>query len=58
MLAFQRSRREAIEAAIQDLAPELQLPPPNRKPNPVFKRGEVTRLTLKVMRLASRWRHR
>ncbi len=52
MLAFQRSRREAIEAAIHDLQPELQLPAPNRKPNPIFKRGEITRLALQVMREA------
>src|SRR5690349_19545366 len=53
MLAFQRSRRDAIEAAIHDLEPELKLPPPTRRPNPVFKRGEVTRLMLKVMREAA-----
>jgi hypothetical protein len=51
-LAFQRSRLEAIEAAIHDLEPELKLPAPTRTPNSVFKRGEVTRLTLTVMREA------
>jgi hypothetical protein len=34
-LALQRSRREAIEAAIHDLEPELRLPPPKLKPNPI-----------------------
>ena len=53
LLAFQRSRREAIEAAIQDLEPELKLPPATRRPNPVFKRGEITRLALEVMREAN-----
>jgi hypothetical protein len=52
MLAFQRSRREAIEQAIHDLEPELKLPAPTRKPNSIFKRGEVTRLTLTAMREA------
>jgi hypothetical protein len=52
MLAFQRSRREAIEAAIHDLEPELKLPPPTRRPNPVFQRGEIRRIMLKVMREA------
>ena len=33
-LTFQRSRREAIEAAIHDLEPELKLPTPNRGPIP------------------------
>jgi hypothetical protein len=51
--AFQRGRLETIEAAIQNLEPELKLlPSPARRPNPVFKRGEVSRLTLKVMREA------
>jgi len=52
MLDFQRSRREAIEAAIHDLEPELWIPPPTRRPNPVFKRGEIRRLALEVMREA------
>jgi hypothetical protein len=39
-LTFQRSRREAIEATIHDLEPELKLPGPTRTPNLVFKRGE------------------
>jgi hypothetical protein len=52
MLAFQRQRREAIESAIHDLEPELNLPPPNRKPNPVFARNEITRLALDVLREA------
>jgi hypothetical protein len=52
MLPFQRSRREAIEATIQDLEPELKLPAPNRKRNPVFVRNEITRLALDVLREA------
>jgi hypothetical protein len=41
-----RSRREAIEAAIHGLEPELRLPATNRRPNPVFTRNEITRLAL------------
>jgi len=52
-LAFQRGRLKTIGAAIQKLEPELTLlPPPARRANPVLKRGEVSRLTLKVMREA------
>jgi hypothetical protein len=49
-LALQRSRREAIEAAIHDLEPELRLPPPKLKPNPIFVHNEITRLALGVLR--------
>jgi hypothetical protein len=41
-----RSRREAIEAAIHGLEPELRLPATNQRPNPVFTRNEITRLAL------------
>ena len=51
-LTFQRSRREAIEAAIHDLESELKLPTPNRRPNPVCARNEITRLALDVLREA------
>ena len=50
-LAFQLTRREAIH----DLEPELRLPPPNRKPNPVFARNEITRLALDVHPHLDRW---
>jgi hypothetical protein len=49
-LAYRSSRRDAIEAEIQFIAPELQLPQPRRKPNPIFKRGEIPRLALQVLR--------
>jgi hypothetical protein len=51
-LAYQHGRREAIEAEIQSIAPDLQLPAPRRKPNAIFKRGEVPRLAFKVLREA------
>ena len=52
LLAFQRERLAGIEAAIHDLEPELKLPPNRRAMNPIFKRGEVTRLALTVLREA------
>jgi hypothetical protein len=35
-----------------ELAPELELPPRFRKPNPVFARGELPRLALAILREA------
>jgi hypothetical protein len=49
-LVLQRNRREAIEAAIHDLEPELRLPPPKLRPNPIFVRNEIARLALGVLR--------
>lgn len=51
-LANQRERLAGIEAAIHDLEPELRLPAPTRKPNPVFARGELPRLALSILREA------
>ena len=42
----------ATEAAIQRIAPELNLPPRRYRPNPYFKRGELPRLALDIMREA------
>ncbi len=52
LLAYQRTRRDAIEADIQAIAPELWLPPATRKRDPIFKRGEMPRLALQVLREA------
>jgi hypothetical protein len=51
-LAYQRSRREAIEVEMQAIAPDLQLPAPRRKPNTLFARGELPRMALTVLREA------
>ena len=51
-LASQRERLAGIEAAISAIEPELRLPVPTRKPNPVFERGELTRLALTILREA------
>jgi len=52
LLAAKRERLAAIEATIHDLEPELRLPAPTHKPNPIFARGEVTRLALATLREA------
>jgi hypothetical protein len=39
-----------LEARIQAIAPELQLPARHREPNPIFSRGELPRLALGIMR--------
>ena len=51
-VADYRAKLAELEAAIQGLAPELQLHPRRYKPNPVFARGELPRLALAVMREA------
>lgn len=50
MVADYRAKLAELEAAIQALAPELQLHPRRYKPNPVFARDELPRLALAVMR--------
>jgi len=53
MLATHREKLDRLEAAIRDLAPELDLPIPPRRPNPVFARGEMRSFALTVMREAA-----
>jgi hypothetical protein len=43
-----------LDARIQAIAPDLQLPARLRKPNLVFSRGELPRLTLTMLRTAGR----
>ncbi len=47
-----KARLAEVEAEIQAIAPELILPPRRYKPNPIFARGEFTRLMLEVLREA------
>lgn len=42
-----------VEARIQEIAPELRLSPRRYKPNPIFARGEFTRMVLEVLRDAN-----
>lgn len=52
LVADYRAKLAELEAAIQVLAPELQLHPRRYKPNPVFARGELPRLALTILREA------
>ena len=45
-----RAKLAGIEAAIQAIAPDLQLPPRLHKPNPIFARGELRRLAIDILR--------
>jgi len=49
-----RVRLGGREARIQAIAPDLQLPARLRKPNPIFARGELRRLTIDMLREAGR----
>ena len=43
-----------LEARIEAIAPDLQMPARPRKPNPIFKRGELARLALTMLRTSDR----
>jgi hypothetical protein len=45
-----RASLDETNAAIQAVAPELNLPPHRYKPNPNFDRGELPRLVREIMR--------
>lgn len=53
MLADYHAKLADIEARIQEIAPELNLPPRRYSPNPHFARGELPRLAMNIMRAAS-----
>ena len=50
LVAGYQAKVAELEAAIHALAPGLQLHPRRYRPNPVFARGELPRLTLAIMR--------
>jgi hypothetical protein len=52
LLAGYRAKLADTEARIHELAPELALQSRHRRPNPIFARGELTRLALDVLREA------
>lgn len=54
LLALYQAKLADIEARIYAIAPEMDLPARFHKPNPVFARGEMTRLALDVLRDADR----
>ena len=47
-----RDKLADLEARIQAIAPDLQLPSRLRKPNPIFARGELRRLAIDMLREA------
>ncbi len=53
LLAGYHAKLADLNARIQVLAPELNLPPRRYKPNPHFARNELPRLALSIMREAN-----
>lgn len=49
-----RDKLADLEARIQAIAPDLKLPPRFHKPNPIFKRGELRRLAIDMLREAEK----
>ena len=47
-----RDKLADIEALIQAIAPDLQLPSRSCRPNPIFARGELRRLAIDMLREA------
>jgi len=52
LAAGYRAKLADLEARIQAIAPDLQLPVRFRKPNPWFARGELPRVVMDVLREA------
>jgi hypothetical protein len=52
LLADYQAKLAALDAAIREIAPELDLTYYRRNPNPYFKPRELPRLTLEVMKNA------
>jgi hypothetical protein len=52
MVEGYRAKLAKIEARIQEIAPEFWLSPRFHKPNSIFRRGELTRFALDVLREA------
>jgi hypothetical protein len=50
LVAGYQAKLVDLEARIQAIAPDLQLPVRHRKPSPIFARTELPRLTLAIMR--------
>ena len=52
LVAGYQAKLVDLEARIRAIAPELDLPRRFRNPNPIFARGEMTRVALTVLREA------
>jgi hypothetical protein len=54
LLAIYQAKLAEVEAGIRAIAPELGIPKRFRDPNPIFRRGELPRLAMDVLRGADR----
>jgi hypothetical protein len=54
LLASYQAKLAELEAGIRAIAPELGIPKRFRDPNPIFRRGELPRLAMDVLRGADR----
>jgi hypothetical protein len=54
LVADYQAKLARIEARMQELDPQLWMPPRHYRPNPVFARGELPRLAMTIMRRANR----
>jgi hypothetical protein len=54
LVADYQAKLARIEARMQELDPQLWVPPRHYRPNPVFARGELPRLAMAIMRQANR----
>ena len=52
LLAGYQAKLAEVEAGIRAIAPELDIPKRFRNPNPIFRRGELPRLAMDVLRVA------
>lgn len=52
LVAGYHSKLARIDAGIQELDPQLLLPPRRYRKNPYFERGELPRLAMQIMREA------
>lgn len=53
MVAGYHAKLTALEARIQEIAPELRLSPRFHRPDPIFARNEMRRIVLAIMREAA-----
>jgi hypothetical protein len=53
LVADYQAKLARVEARMQELDPQLWMPPRHYRPNPVFARGELPRIALAIMRQAN-----
>jgi hypothetical protein len=50
LVADYQAKLARVDAKIQELDPQLWMPPRHYRPNPVFARGELPRIAMSIMR--------